>query len=311
MGRETSVTLTPVGGDGKELIIKDKFGITLGRIFVIDISESNKSSIAKLKFYRENNRQLSDALYLYLNFAFNKKNLNKVNIIADEMTDVDPFIEQGFSLEGIISQSISSRKSSRDEFLFGIDTDIFRKNTGVKSLKLHGNNIILEILTPKHSKKLLCYYEKNREYLKPFEPDRGKEFYTLEAQRKIISDEYKGYLNGDSASFGIFKGESLIGKIRISGIVYGVFKNGYIGYSIDQEEQGKGYMKEAVKLVLRYAFEHMELHRIEAATLPDNIKSQRVLLACGFKEIGKSEKYLFINGKWRDHLIFAITNDIH
>jgi ribosomal-protein-alanine N-acetyltransferase len=68
-------------------------------------------------------------------------------------------------------------------------------------------------------------------------------------------------------------------------------------------------MKEALKLVLDYAFEDMELHRIEATTLLDNEKSQRVLVSCGFKEVGISEKYLFINGKWRDHKIFYKTRE--
>ena len=63
----------------------------------------------------------------------------------------------------------------------------------------------------------------------------------------------------------------------------GVFKNAFIGYSLDEEQQGKGYMKEAVKLVVEYAFEELELHRIEATTLIDNEKSQRVLKALGLR----------------------------
>jgi ribosomal-protein-alanine N-acetyltransferase len=55
---------------------------------------------------------------------------------------------------------------------------------------------------------------------------------------------------------------------------------------------------------VEYAFDELELHRIEATTLIDNEKSQRVLRNCGFKELGISEKYLYINGEWRDHMIF-------
>jgi len=84
----------------------------------------------------------------------------------------------------------------------------------------------------------------------------------------------------------------------------GVFKNAFIGYSMDEKEQNKGYMKEAVKLAVTYAFEELELHRIEATTLVDNEKSQRVLKNCGFRELGISEKYLYINGEWRDHMVF-------
>ena len=78
----------------------------------------------------------------------------------------------------------------------------------------------------------------------------------------------------------------MIGRIRIYNIMHGVFKSSFIGYSIDEKYQGNGYMKEAVSLVLRYAYEELGLHRIEATTLVDNEKSQRVLRACGFNELG-------------------------
>lgn len=84
----------------------------------------------------------------------------------------------------------------------------------------------------------------------------------------------------------------------------GVFRNAFIGYSIDENEQGKGYMKEAVKLAIDYAYEELELHRIEASTMVSNEKSQRVLKSCGFQELGVSKEYLYINGKWQDHVVF-------
>ena len=98
--------------------------------------------------------------------------------------------------------------------------------------------------------------------------------------------------------------EILIGKVKISNIVYGVFKSGIVGYSMDKDYQGKGYMKEALKLVLKYAKDELELHRLEASVLVDNERSKNVLIGCGFKEVGLNEKYLFINGAWRDHLTF-------
>ena len=87
----------------------------------------------------------------------------------------------------------------------------------------------------------------------------------------------------------------------------GVFKSAFVGYSIDENEQGKGYMKEALGLTIKYAFEDIGLHRVEASTLVENIKSQRVLKSCGFKDVGMNEKYLFVNGKWRDHITFYKT----
>ena len=104
--------------------------------------------------------------------------------------------------------------------------------------------------------------------------------------------------------FGIFKNNKLIGKIKISNIVYGIFKNGIIGYSIDKDECGKGYMKESLNAIVDYSFQELGLHRLEASALLDNERSRRVLISCGFKELGINENYLFINGKWRDHITY-------
>lgn len=309
MQKEISVSITAVAGNASELIIKDKSGITVGRIFVIDFSTVNKFSLIRLKLYKKNKQYLKDALNLFLETAFNKSNLRKVDVLVDEDIEIEPFVELGFSLEGILSGSIKANKTIKDEYVFGIEQDGYRFSSGLRIMRLKGDGIEMEVLTPEHAEKLLGYYVRNEEYLRPFEPDRDKDFYTIEAQRRYLSEEYRQFLNGDAVSFGIFKGDELIGRVRISNVIYGVFKNAFIGYSIDEKEQGKGYMKQAVKLSCGYAFEFMDLHRMEASTLVDNIKSQRVLLSCGFKKVGLSEKYLMIDGKWRDHLNFALVNE--
>ena len=151
---------------------------------------------------------------------------------------------------------------------------------------------------------MLEFHLRNREFLKSFEPSREESFYTLESQKRTLIESYKQFLSGNGINFGIYKKDKLIGKIRISNIVMGVFKNAFIGYSMDEKEQGKGYMKEAVRIVIAYSFKELELHRIEASTLIDNERSQGVLRRCGFEELGISKKYLYINGEWRDHMVF-------
>ena len=111
-------------------------------------------------------------------------------------------------------------------------------------------------------------------------------------------------MTGVGSDLGIYKDNKLIGKIKISNVVYGVFKNGIVGYSIDKEYEGKGYMKEAVKLTLEYAKNYLDLHRLEASILTDNLRSKGVLLSCGFEEVGLNKNYLYINGSWRDHITF-------
>ncbi|WP_347460562.1 GNAT family protein [Clostridium sp. DMHC 10] len=152
------------------------------------------------------------------------------------------------------------------------------------------------------------YYVRNRQHLKPFEPSREESFYTFEMQKQILMENYKQFLNGEGINFGIYMENDLVGKVQISNITYGVFKNAIVGYSMDKNYQGKGWMKQALSLVLNYAFDEMELHRIEASTLVDNIKSQSVLIGCGFEKLGLNKKYLYINGEWRDHITFYKIN---
>lgn len=109
----------------------------------------------------------------------------------------------------------------------------------------------------------------------------------------------------------MFLDDEFIGRIKISSIIFGVFKSASIGYSIDDEYQGQGYMQEAVHLILRYAFRDLELNRVEASALTDNIKSQRVLEKCKFEKLGINKNYLFIDGEWKDHATYYVTKDMY
>lgn len=312
MEKEENVTLSPVKGKENEYIIKDFMGITLGRIFIIELSKENKFCSFRVKFYRnEGNgyKLLENGLKILLNTLFKNMDIFKVDVFAYEDINIRAFTELGFELEGVIYNSVINNNLYKHELLFGIDKERFQKLDRNKTLSLKGKYIELRLLMPENAKEVLDYYIKNKDHLKNFEPTRDDNFYTLEVQRKDILENYKQYLNGNSINFGIFKENKFIGKIRLSNIVMGIFKNAFVGYSIDKDEQGKGYMKDALKTLINYAFNNLGIHRIEASTLLDNFKSQAVLLACGFKEIGISKNYLYINGEWKDHKIFYITND--
>lgn len=310
MLKEQHITVDLVKGSTNQYIIKDSSGITIGRVFVIELSKENRYCSFRIKFYKTGETSyelLKESLNIFLMSLFRNMDINKVNVLADEEINIIAFIDIGFKLEGIISNSVISNNIYRDELLFGLDFQTFKNKHRYNELQIRGINIDLSVLMPEDAEDVLTYYLKNRKYLMSFEPDRDESFYTLVSQRRILIEGYKQYLNGDSVNFGIYRDKELIGKIQISNIVMGVFKSAFVGYSIDENEQGKGYMKEALKLVVKYAFEEIGLHRLEASTLCDNIKSQKVLSACGFKELGINEKYLFINGKWRDHITFYTT----
>ena len=307
MNKGRYVNIEAVKSNEREYVVKDNSYIILGRIFIVELDKQNKYCQFRLKFHKHTNgsyEYLKDTLNVMLNILIKNMGLNKVNVVVHETINTSAFIDLGFELEGIIGDSIANKGEYQSELMFGINSYDFNRNLIQKDFSINGSNIKIQVLTPGDSEEVLDFHLRNREFLRSFEPSREESFYTLDTQRRALNESYKQFLNGTSVNFGIFKENKLIGKIRISNIVMGVFKNAFIGYSMDEKEQNKGYMKEAVNLAVSYAFEELELHRIEATTLLGNEKSQRVLINCGFKELGISEKYLYINGEWRDHRVF-------
>jgi len=291
-------------------LIKDMNDIIIGRFSTIELDNSSKTCDINLKFYREYNCELlNDTLTLILKVTFKDPNIFKVNIQVLENIDFNPFLDLGFTLEGIFNQNKYFRGEYFDELSFGITRMEYNQMSKYSLVELQGKNVILRNLTPINAKEVLEYYKKNKNHLAPFEPSKDNSFYTLEAQKKFINKSYRELLSGTNIDLGIFKEDKLIGKIKISRILHGSFKNGMLGYSIDEDEQNKGYMKESVKLILKYAFDECELHRLEASALVNNEKSRMVLTKCGFKLIGINEKYLLINGKWEDHATYYILKE--
>ena len=293
-----------------EYLIKDKSDIIVGRFITSELNSQSKTCDINLKFYREYDYELlSDTLTLVLKATFKDANIFKVNIRVVETIDFNAFIDLGFTLEGIFSQNQYLKGEYFDELSFGITRKDYNLMSKYSLVELKGQNVILKNLTAGNAEELLEYYKKNKKYLEPFEPTKDSSFYTVENQRKILNNNYKEFLKGVTIELGIFKEEKLIGKIKLSRILYGSFKNGMLGYSMDEDEQGKGYMKESVYLFLKYAFDECELHRIEASALVNNKKSIGVLTGCGFKMTGINEKYLLINGKWMDHVTYYILKE--
>ncbi|WP_291574666.1 GNAT family N-acetyltransferase [Clostridium sp. UBA4548] len=293
-------------------IIRDSVGITVGRVFIISLDKDNRNIILRLKFYKNNKEQgklIEDALKLILEVLIRKNNIHKINIICDENITLNPFTNLGFTLEGFLSDNVITAGNYSNTLLFGITEEEYNKNFITKEFVLEGKNIRIKVLTPNDAEEILNYYKKNRNYLSKFEPHRDEDFYKIETQTQSLIENYKQFFKDEGAHFGIYQGDKFIGRIRLYNIVYGVFRSGFIGYSIDEAYQGKGYMKEAVSLVVDYGFQFLNLHRIEASTLVENKKSQGVLKGCGFLELGVSERYLYINGKWRDHVIFYKVNE--
>lgn len=306
--KSRNVHIDKVNDDDSVYIIRDATDITVGRIKVIELDTANRSTSIRLKFYRINDSKLlEEALDIFCKAIFKDSRMFKLNIIVSEDADINTFLNMGFVLEGIITENIITNNVGKSELLFGININDYNQNKKINHIALVGKDIVIRNLTPGDAEAMLNFYIRNEEHLMKYEPQRDKTFYTLNTQYAILKDAYKEFIKGTDITLGIFKEDNLIGRIKISNIVYGIFKSCYLGYAMDKDNVGRGYMKESVTLVIDYIFNEMELHRVEASTLVDNVKSQAVLKANGFNELGINKEYLYINGEWRDHIIFYKT----
>lgn len=175
-------------------------------------------------------------------------------------------------------------------------------------MRMDGDRIYIKLLRADDAEEVLALHLKNREFFKKFITTRDDEFYTLKKQEEIIEVSIAGSEKDEKYSYGIFLRDNnkLIGNITLSEILRHAFQSCYVGYYLDEEHNGKGYMSEAVKLVVKYALEELKLHRIEAGVMPRNARSMRVLEKAGFKKEGIARKNVQINGVWEDHQLLAI-----
>ncbi|GAA1293692.1 hypothetical protein Psi02_42760 [Planotetraspora silvatica] len=166
------------------------------------------------------------------------------------------------------------------------------------------DEISLRLVTLADAEALRQAYLRNREHLLPWDPDRDEYFYTLDGQ----ADRVRGLLvqqdSGRALPWVFADGDRIVGTMTLSNIVLGPFRSASLGYWIDADYSGRGLATRGVEFVCRTADEHLGLHRIEASTLIDNVRSQRVLTACGFRLIGTAPDYLHINGAWRENRLF-------
>jgi len=153
--------------------------------------------------------------------------------------------------------------------------------------------------------ELAALYAANREFLAPFEPERPPEFFTAEGQRERLERQLADGIH----PFAILDGDSIAGTINLFHIVRESLQSGTIGYWVDRARNGRGLATGAVEEAVGFAFGELELHRVEAAALVDNVASQRVLEKAGFERIGVARSFLRIHGAWRDFVLFQRIAD--
>lgn len=156
--------------------------------------------------------------------------------------------------------------------------------------------------------------EQSRSFLVPWEPLWPEDDLTKPAFRRRLR-RYGDEMREESAyTFFLFdeSGETLLGGLTLSNIRRGVTQSCALGYWMGVSHAGKGHMGAGVAAVLPFVFDHLRLHRLEAACLPTNAPSIAVLEKAGFTREGYARQFLCIAGVWQDHLTFAmLASDFH
>lgn len=125
--------------------------------------------------------------------------------------------------------------------------------------------------------------------------------------RLLVQDLRRQARDGRALPFALTVDDRLAGQLTVTNIVGGSARFASMGYWIDSEYAGQGFVPTAVALACDYSLFEMGLHRIEIAIRPENTPSLRVVEKLGFREIGYAPGYLHIDGAWRDHRLFALT----
>lgn len=174
-------------------------------------------------------------------------------------------------------------------------------------VRIETDRLVLRL--PQHGDYLawMSLRQSSREFLTPWEPVWAQDHLTRKGFTNRVHWAQRSVTTGSGLPLFMFRKEdgALVGAITLDNIVRGPSQSGTLGYWVGQPHARQGYMREAIAGVLQYSFDHMDLSRIQAACLPENAASRGVLEKSGFKYEGVSQSYLQINGRWRNHVIYA------
>lgn len=174
------------------------------------------------------------------------------------------------------------------------------------------NRLYLKILSAKDSLAVLDFYNRNKDFLEPFEPDRASLFYTDSYHQAQLT--YESYLINESRIIRYYlydksRPQYIIGTVALQQITKGSFLNGTISYKMDQNYLRLGLATEAVSFLVWFAFQKLGLHRIEAYILPNNLPSIGLVQKIGFHYEGIARSSVTLGGQWYDQVRFALINE--
>jgi [ribosomal protein S5]-alanine N-acetyltransferase len=179
-------------------------------------------------------------------------------------------------------------------------------------LRLEGSRIILRAPKATDIAELRSLLVRNAEHLRPWSPSPppGSNPAGFTELGRSIARHRRDWKAGTGyvfvASLRVPR-EPIIGRIALTSVTRGPFQSAQLGYWMDAGHLRRGLMSEAVDCAITFAFEQLQLHRIQAAVMPHNLASRRILDKRAFREEGYAERYLRIAGRWEDHVLYGLT----
>jgi [ribosomal protein S5]-alanine N-acetyltransferase len=167
---------------------------------------------------------------------------------------------------------------------------------------------VTRLITADDAPVLAELQQANREFLAPWSPERTPAHFTVAGQRRAVADALTSHAKGTALPHVVLADGDVVGRVTLSDITHGTFSSCHLGYWLSESHNGRGLATAAVAELVDIAFGELRLHRVEAGTIPRNVRSQAVLQRNGFVPFGRAPAYLKIAGEWHDHILFQRLN---
>ena len=177
---------------------------------------------------------------------------------------------------------------------------------------MESDRLRLSVLRPGKADDTSAYFRKNRKFHAKWSQTHSDSYFTKATQKEYMKYDLKEFKRGYLFPLWITSKDEpgkLLGRVSYFNFAYGGMMSCSVGYHLDQDACGHGYMEEAIKASCALLKDVLHLHRIEAFILPENEKSLSTIQRCGFHHEGMRYSYMHINGKWRDHMSFYLLDE--